>query len=124
MKYNNGFNYGIKGPEWSYNKGKCPTYKQGKMVEVRGDATEPTKPKTMDTSEGGGESKIDKFMKKKPKSTLLADNTQGLITTKQTKPRPVASATPHPITPAYVKRRKFRWRICKIGKFMQHSRIC
>ena len=32
-----------------------------------------------------------------PKSTLLADNTQGLITTKQTKPLPVVSATPHPI---------------------------
>ena len=43
-------------------------------------------------------SKIGQFLKqKKPKSTLLADNTQGLITTKQTKPRPVASAAPHPI---------------------------
>ena len=37
--------------------------------------------------------KIEKFMKQKsPKSTLLADNTRGLITTKQTKTRPVASA--------------------------------
>ena len=36
---------------------------------------------------------------KKPKSTLMADNTRGLITTKQTKPRPVAFAAPHPITP-------------------------
>ena len=36
---------------------------------------------------------------KEPKSTLLA-NTRGLITTKQTKPRPVASAAPHLITPA------------------------
>ena len=45
-----------------------------------------------------GGSKIGKFMKqKKPKSTLLADNTQGLITTKQTTPRPVASAAPRPI---------------------------
>ena len=35
--------------------------------------------------------------KKKPKSTLLADNIRGLITTKQTKPRPVASAAPHSI---------------------------
>ena len=34
---------------------------------------------------------------KKPKSTLLADNTQGLITTTQTKPRPLASAALHPI---------------------------
>ena len=43
---------------------------------------------------------IGKLMKQnKPKSTLLADNTRGLIT-KQTKPRPVASAAPHPITPA------------------------
>ena len=38
--------------------------------------------------------------KKKPNSTLLADNTRGLITTKQTKSRPVASAASHPITPA------------------------
>ena len=30
-----------------------------------------------------------------PKSTLLADNTQGLITTKQTKPGPVTSAASH-----------------------------
>ena len=29
--------------------------------------------------------------KKSPKSTLSADNTQGLIKTKQAKPRPVAS---------------------------------
>ena len=36
--------------------------------------------------------------KKKPKSTLLADNTQGLIT-KQTKPRPVAPAAPHHYPP-------------------------
>ena len=36
--------------------------------------------------------------KKKPKSTLLADNTRWLITTKQTKPRQVASSAPHPIT--------------------------
>ena len=39
-------------------------------------------------------------MKKHPKSTLLADNARRLITTKQTKPMPVASAAPHPITPA------------------------
>ena len=38
---------------------------------------------------------------KQKKSTLLADNTQGLITTK------VASAAPHPITPAYGKMVKF-----------------
>ena len=43
-------------------------------------------------------SKITKiFETKKPKSTLLADNTQGLITAKQTKPRSVASVAPHPI---------------------------
>mgnify|MGYP003571762714 CR=1 FL=1 len=36
------------------------------------------------------------------KSTLLADDTRGLINTKQTKPRPVASAAPHPTTSAYV----------------------
>ena len=49
----------------------------------------------------GGGSKIGQFMKQKKKnlkSTLLADNTE-LITTKQTKPGPVASAAPHPITP-------------------------
>ena len=43
-----------------------------------------------------------KLMKQKePKSTLLADNILGLITAKQTKLRPVATAAPHPITPAY-----------------------
>ena len=43
-------------------------------------------------SSGGG-GKIWTFMKQKStKSTLLVDNTQGLIPTKQTKPRPVASA--------------------------------
>ena len=48
---------------------------------------------------GGGGDKIEMFMKqKKPKSTLLADNTRELITTKQTKYRPVASAAPHPIS--------------------------
>ena len=31
----------------------------------------------------------------------MADNTRGLTTTKQTKPRPIASVAPHPITPAY-----------------------
>ena len=41
---------------------------------------------------------------KKKNQINLADNTQGLITTKQTRPKPVASASPHPITPAYVKR--------------------
>ena len=42
--------------------------------------------------EGGGEVKFENLWNKKsPKSTLLADNTEGLITTKQTKPRPVAS---------------------------------
>ena len=55
----------------------------------------------------GGGGKIGKFFEiKQPKSTLLADNTQGLITTKQTKPRPVASAASHPITPAYGRKRK------------------
>ena len=40
-------------------------------------------------------SKIGKFKKQKsPKSTLLAENTRGLITTKQTKSRPVAPITP------------------------------
>ena len=44
--------------------------------------------------------------KKTPKSTLLADNnTLGLITTKQTKPGPAASAAPHPTTPAKYNRR-------------------
>ena len=47
---------------------------------------------------GGGGSKLENFMKQKsPKSTLLGDNTQRSITTKQTKPRPVASVAPHPI---------------------------
>ena len=46
---------------------------------------------------------MEHFMKQQsPKSTLLADNTRNLITTKQTKLRPVASAAPHPITPAHV----------------------
>ena len=43
----------------------------------------------------GGGGKIGKYMKQKknkPKSTLFTDNTQGLITTKQTKLKPVASA--------------------------------
>ena len=51
----------------------------------------------------GGGVRIGKGMNKQKssQSTLLADSTRGLITTKQTKPRPVAS--PHPITPAYSK---------------------
>ena len=49
---------------------------------------------------GGGGVKLENLWnKKRPKQTLLADNTWGLITKKQTKPRPVASAAPHPITP-------------------------
>ena len=40
------------------------------------------------------------------KSRKPADNTRGLRTTKQTKPRPVAAA-PHPITPAYVENGQF-----------------
>ena len=36
----------------------------------------------------------------KPKSTLLVDKTQGLKTTKQTKPRPFAYVAPYPITQA------------------------
>ena len=52
----------------------------------------------------GGGGKMGKFMKQKsPKSSVLADNTQGFITMKQTKPRPVASAASYPITPAYIK---------------------
>ena len=47
---------------------------------------------------GGGVNKNNMKQKKKPKSTLFADKTQGLITTKQTKPRQVASAAPHPRT--------------------------
>ena len=49
---------------------------------------------------GGGESKIGKIMKQKnsPKSTPLADNTQGSITTKQQSPG--QSPLQHPITPA------------------------
>ena len=39
---------------------------------------------------GGRGGKNEKSMKKKP--PLLAESTQGLITTKQTKTRPVASA--------------------------------
>ena len=38
------------------------------------------------------------MQQKSPKSTLLADNTRELITTKQRKPWPVALAAPHPIT--------------------------
>ena len=49
---------------------------------------------------GGGVKLENLWNKKKPKSTLLADNKQGLITTKQTKPKPVASRAPHSITPA------------------------
>ena len=45
------------------------------------------------TSHHSSVRKIGKFINK------TDDNTRGLITTKQTKPRPVASATPHPITP-------------------------
>ena len=49
---------------------------------------------TMELSWEGGGGKIGKSMKQKEakkNTTLLADNTWGLITTKQTKPRPVAS---------------------------------
>ena len=46
--------------------------------------------------EGGGKNGKN-YETKKPKSTLLADNARGLIITKQTKLRTVASATPHPI---------------------------
>ena len=49
---------------------------------------------------GGGEKLKNLRNKKSPKSTLLADNTRGLRTTKQTKPTPVAFAASHPITPA------------------------
>ena len=49
------------------------------------------------------------------RSTLLADNTQGLITTKQTTPRPVAFAAPHPITPTW------RGGGGKIGKLFKKS---
>ena len=46
----------------------------------------------------GGGSKIEKFYEtKKPKSTLLTDNTRELITTKQTKPKLVSSAALNPI---------------------------
>ena len=38
-----------------------------------------------------------KYKKKAQNQLLLANNTRGLITTKQTKPRPVAFAAPHPI---------------------------
>ena len=45
---------------------------------------------------GGGGSKIEKFIKKIiQKSTLVADNTQGLITTKQTKPSRFCSTASH-----------------------------
>ena len=48
--------------------------------------------------EGGGSKMENLWNKKKHKSTLLADNnTRGLKTTKQTKPRSVASAALHPI---------------------------
>ena len=47
---------------------------------------------------GGGEVEKLIYETKKPKSNLLASNTRALITTKQTKPRPVASAAPHHIT--------------------------
>ena len=43
---------------------------------------------------GGGGGKIGTLRNTKPKSTLLSDNTEGLITTKQTRLRPVASAAP------------------------------
>ena len=38
----------------------------------------------------GMNSLLENYETKKPKSTLLANKTRGLITTKQTKPRPVA----------------------------------
>ena len=40
--------------------------------------------------------------KRTPKSIMLACNTRGLITTTQTKTRPVFSATPHLKTPVYL----------------------
>ena len=48
----------------------------------------------------GGGGKLENLWekKKKPKSTFLANNTEA---TKQTKPRPAASAAPHPITPSH-----------------------
>ena len=54
---------------------------------------------------------IGKCMKQKePKSTLLADNTQGLRTIKQTKPRPVASEAPYPPT---------NWKIYETKKMLK-----
>ena len=51
---------------------------------------------------GGGLENLWNNKRPKINSTLLADNTRGLIKTKQTKSRPVASASPHLITPAHV----------------------
>ena len=56
-----------------------------------------------------GGRKIGQFHEtKKPKSTLLADNTRGLRTTKQTKPKLVASAASNPIG--------WKWKIMKKKK--------
>ena len=46
---------------------------------------------------GGGGVKMGNLWNKKAQINSV-DNIRGLITTKQTKPRPVASAAPHPIT--------------------------
>ena len=68
--------------------GKCMKLKQSPNSNTWGQTTKQIKPRW---------SKIGKFRyeTKKP-----ASNTRGLRTAKQTKTRPVAFATPHPITPA------------------------
>ena len=47
------------------------------MLDSKGVSTSPV--------DGGGGGKIGKFIKQKPKLTLLVDNTHGLITTNKTK---------------------------------------
>ena len=70
----------------------------------------------------GGGGGIGKGNKKCPKSTLFADNTWGLLTTKQTKPRPVASAASNHITPGQV--RGDCGRVYSNKKVSQHYKKC
>ena len=73
---------------------------------------------------GGGKLENLRNKKKSPKSTLLADNARGLTTTKQTKPRPVASAAPHPITPVYLLHPQIRSYVIDILILKKVSLFC
>ena len=56
----------------------------------------------------GGGNKIGKFMKQKKNAEYQHTRVDN---NKQTKPRPVASAAPHTITPAYVKIKQDLWNV-------------